>query len=116
MEATLRALAAERAKPKPAVLPAAIVPQRKQVYKEQFQIAMALALEQVQKGVRQRRIVEILNERGLKTRTGRVWTDGILRDEFNKLKSADVQPQDAPPAGAIPEGFDAAEGDAPRAQ
>lgn len=60
---------------------------------EQFRTAMRVAQEEVEKGTKLRLIVELLNERGLKTRTGRKWNYGILRGELAKSQSSQAPPQ-----------------------
>ena len=96
MQAKLRAKAIEELNPKPMIRPPApiievVVPVKK-ANQEQFQAGLRLALEEVQKGKKLPRIVAILNERGLKTRTGRKWQYNILRNELGKLKNASVPP------------------------
>ena len=44
-------------------------------------------IEEVQKGTKMPRIVELLNEHGLKTRTGRPWKHEILRNELRNIRS-----------------------------
>ena len=64
----------------------------KDQYREQFVKAIACACDQVEKGVKNMYIVELLNEKGLKTRTGRKWTGAILASELKKIreKSSDL--------------------------
>jgi hypothetical protein len=82
----------------PTVLPV------KQLYREQLQTGLRLALEETQKGIKLHRIVEVLNERGLKTRTGRPWTYGILRNELQRLQKAPVPlSTDESPASTRPD-------------
>jgi len=115
MQAKLRAKASEALHPRPVaqapwmelVLPV------KEVYLEQFQTGLRLALDEVQKGTKMRRIVEVLNDRGLKTRTGRKWQYAILRNELLKLKNSYVPPQDGCKGACLPECSDA-EQDAPQ--
>ena len=94
MQAKLLAKASEALNPKPFSHPPAPVIEPvlsvKAVYLEQFQTGLRLALDEVQKGTKMRRIIEILNERGLKTRTGRTWRYGILRNELQKLKNSPI--------------------------
>ena len=96
MHAKLHAKASELAQPRPVVSPPApvIVSLSVKVANlEQFQTGLRLALDEVRKGTKMRRIVELLNERGLKTRTGRKWQYAILRKELQNVKNS----QDAPP-------------------
>jgi hypothetical protein len=91
MQAKLRARANEALHPRPVSRPPApiiepVLPVKK-VYQEQFQTGLRLALEEVQKGTKLPRIVEFLNERGLKTRTGRPWKYAILHNELRKIRS-----------------------------
>lgn len=57
----------------------------KEAYREQFDTALRIAHEEAQKGTNLRGIVAILNNRGLKTRTGRQWKDAILRNELKRI-------------------------------
>jgi hypothetical protein len=66
-----------------ATLPAVQV---KQIYRDQFEAAMELVLRELEKGAKKTRIVEVLTQRGMKTRTGRKWTYAILCTEIRKLK------------------------------
>jgi hypothetical protein len=91
MQAKLRARASETLQPRPVPPPRAsmiepVLPV-KEVSREQFQTGLRLALEEAQKGTKMRRIVEFLNERGLKTRTGRPWKYAILRNELQNIRS-----------------------------
>lgn len=94
MQANLFAKASEVSDPKPVAgshvpLIEPVLPIKK-VYLEQFQTGLRLALDEVQKGTKVRHIVDILNERGLKTRTGRKWGYAILRNELGNLKNSHV--------------------------
>ena len=114
MQAKLRAKASELAQPRPVARPLApvIEPVRpvKAVYLEQFQTGLRLALDEVRKGTKMRRIVEILKERGLKTRTGREWKYAILRNELQTLKNSQVPPQDGRQGACPPEHPNAEQG------
>jgi hypothetical protein len=92
MQARLRTQASGVLQPRPVPRPptpliAPVLPV-KEVYREQFEKGLSLALDEVQKGTKRRCIVELLNERGLKTRTGRKWRYGILRNELQNLKNS----------------------------
>jgi len=91
MQAKLLARTSETLHPRPVPPPQALMIEPvlpvKKVYREQFETGLRLALEEVQKGTKMRRIVEFLNERGLKTRTGRLWKDAILRNELRNFRS-----------------------------
>ena len=94
MQDQLHTKASEASNPKPVASPHVsliepVLPIKK-VYLEQFQEGLHLALAEVQKGTKVRHIVDILNERGLKTRTGRKWGYGILCNELQKLKNSHV--------------------------
>ncbi|MDO8539631.1 MAG: hypothetical protein Q7S40_04260 [Opitutaceae bacterium] len=98
MQARLRAKASEGLQlslvarpPAPSIEPVLRV---KAVYLEQFQTGLRVALDEVRKGTKMRRIVELLNERGLKTRTGREWKYAILRNELQTMNNSHVPPQD----------------------
>ena len=60
--------------------------------REQFEKALSLVGEEIQKGTRAKRVLELLAERGLKTRTGRKWTLAILYSEMAKLKARRAEP------------------------
>ena len=97
MQARLLAKASELAQPRPVRPPAPVIEEVlsvKAVYLEQFQTGMRLALDEDRKGTKLPRIVELLNGRGLKTRTGREWKKGVLRYELQALKNSPVPPQD----------------------
>jgi hypothetical protein len=96
MQAKLHAKASELAQPFPRP-PAPVIKhvlRVKESCMEQFQTGLRIALEEDRKGTKMRRIVEILKERGLKTRTGREWKYAILRNELLTLKNSQVPPQD----------------------
>ncbi len=91
MQVKFRARASEALHPRPVPRPQVpliepVLPVKK-VYREQFETGLRLALEEVQKGTKLRRIVEFLNERGLETRTGRQWKYAILRNELRNIRS-----------------------------
>ena len=71
----------------------------KETYKAQFEKALEVVQEHVRKGVSKQDIVSLLNDRGLKTRTGKKWTSPVLRSEVKshnyKSEAADneVRPQ-----------------------
>lgn len=106
MQAKLHAKASELAQPRAFARPPTPVIESvlsvKAVYLEQFQTGLRHALDEVRKGTKLRRIVELLNERGLKTRMGREWKYAILRNELQTLKNSHVSRkagcQDVPPS------------------
>ncbi|MDM8550226.1 hypothetical protein QUF72_09120 [Desulfobacterales bacterium HSG2] len=57
----------------------------KDQYSEQFEEAWELAEKLIEEGVPRKKIINILNERGLRTRTGRKWTYAILGVELKNL-------------------------------
>jgi len=60
----------------------------KETYKDQLEKALEIMEDHIKKGVSKQDIVTLLNDRGLKTRTGREWTYAILGAELKKfLKS-----------------------------
>jgi hypothetical protein len=65
-----------------------VVPNVKKLYAEQFQNAMKLAQEEVRKGESLKRVAELLNERGFKTRMGRSWYYAILRTEIMGIQKS----------------------------
>lgn len=75
-------LAASKSLPPPAPLP------KKEAFREQFQAGLHLMREEVQKGTHIQRILEMLNERGFKTRTGRQWQSANLRVELQSLMNS----------------------------
>ncbi len=90
------AKAIEDLKPRPmASRPAPLEPYIpiKKLHQEQFNTGMSLALDEHRKGVRCQRIVDLLNERGLKTRTGKKWGYTTLRNELMKLNNSQLAPQ-----------------------
>ena len=119
MQTKFQARAIEAANPRPVVRspPTPIEPfvPLKQRYSEQFQKGLRLAADEVQKGTKIGRIVEILNAAGLKTRTGRNWKHSILRNELNELNNSPVPPQDgstvARPSECRDAGREAPQGD-----
>jgi len=57
----------------------------KEQHQEQFHQAMEFVCDQMAKGVAKKHIVKVLNEKGFKTRTGRIWSQGILSFELKKV-------------------------------
>ena len=114
MQAKRRAKASELAQPTPLATPTALSIEPglfgKALYREQFQTGLRLALEEVRKGTKLRRIVELLKERGLKTRTGREWNYAIVRTELQTLMNAQVPPQAAGQGAGPPESSNAEPG------
>jgi len=118
MEAKRQAKAIEMAQPRPAFRPPAPVIVSlsvKAANREQFQTGLRLALDEVRKGTKMPRIVELLKERGLKTRTGREWKYAILRNELQALKNAHVPPQGGGQGASPPERPNAESSVAPNA-
>jgi hypothetical protein len=116
MEAKRQAKAIEMAQPRPAFrppVPMIVSLSVKAANQEQFQTGLRLARDEVRKGTKIPRIVEILNKRGLKTRTGREWKYAILRNELQALKNAHVPPQDGGQGASPPERPNAEPGAAP---
>ena len=62
----------------------------KKAHREQFEAGLALAREEHAKGTKVKHILEMLEGRGLKTRTGRKWTYGILQSELKKAEARSV--------------------------
>ncbi len=62
----------------------------KAIYRDQFEIALRLVHDETKKGTKKKRIVQLLNEQGLKTRTGRKWTYSILHAELRKVKGNQI--------------------------
>lgn len=116
MAAKLSAKASELAQPRPVLRPPAPVIEYlpvKVANREQFQTGLRLALDEVRKGTKMPRIVELLNERGLKSRTGRPWKYRILRTELQALRKSPVPPQDDGHGACPPERPNAEPGVAP---
>lgn len=107
MQAKLRAEAAEALQPKPLIrspapLPETVLPVKK-ANLEQFQAGLRLAREEIQKGTKLPKIVELLSERGLKTRTGRKWKYAILRNELQNWERAQVPSPPGDPSANLRE-------------
>ena len=69
-----------------AVAPPTIpTPTVKELHREQFLSAMQLVSRELSKGTKKADILILLKEQGIKTRTGREWTYGILGAEIQKL-------------------------------
>ena len=116
MQAKQHAKALELAQPRPAIKPPPpmiVWLPVKVASQEQFQAGLRLALDEVRKGTKMPRIVELLNKRGLKTRTGRAWKYAGLRNELLALKNAPVPPQDGGQGASPPEHPNAEPGAAP---
>ncbi len=106
MEAKRQAKAIELAQPRPVFRPPAPVIVSlpvKVANQEQFQTGLRFALDEARKGTKLRRIVELLNERGLKTRTGREWKYATLRNELEAVTSSHVPPQGGGQGASSPE-------------
>lgn len=107
MQAKLRAKASEALNPRPLTSPQSPLPEPvlpvKEVYREQFQAGLRFALDEIKKGANLLRISELLNERGLKTRTGRKWRYGILKTELGKLKDSRDPTQDGRKDAGLPD-------------
>ena len=58
----------------------------KTIYAQQLRTAQEVIRSELAKGATRAQIVRILNERGLKSRTGRNWTYGIFQGELVQLK------------------------------
>lgn len=113
LPAQLHANARALAQSKPVVRPPAPVIGSlpvKVVNRKQFQTGLSLAVDEVQKGTKMGRIVELLNKRGLRTRTGREWSYATLRNELQALKKAHVPPQDGNQDASPPERPDISHG------
>jgi hypothetical protein len=74
----------------------------KERYQEQFQAATEFLRRELAKGTKRAAIVDILNQRGVKTRTGREWTVEILSAEIRKLPSDTASPPRPSAAGHPP--------------
>jgi len=106
MEAKRQAKAIELAQPRPAFRPPdpVIVPiPVKVANKQQFETGLRLALDEVRKGTKIRQIVELLKERGLKTKTGREWNYATLRRELEGVTNPYDPPQSAVQGASLPE-------------
>jgi len=64
----------------------------KAIYREQVEQALEFMRLEVKNGTKRKRILQLLDERGLKTRTGRKWTYSILQFELAKMKKAHDDP------------------------
>ncbi len=69
-----------------AVAPPTIpTPTVKELHREEFLSAMQLVSRELSKGTKRADILILLKQQGIKTRTGREWTYGILGAEIQKL-------------------------------
>jgi hypothetical protein len=57
----------------------------KNTYRGQFEKAIEVALNHLNKGVSKQKVVSLLNNSGFKTRTGKRWSYSILCNELRKL-------------------------------
>ncbi len=73
--------------PPPAPPSVIFVPAVKDVYREQFQAARQLVSSELAKGTKKSAIRDLLEQQGMKTRTGRAWTYPILVAEIRKLEA-----------------------------
>lgn len=58
----------------------------KNKFKDQFQEGLAFAQEKLSKGGSKKRVAQLMNNKGYKTRTGKRWTASTLSNEINKIK------------------------------
>ena len=58
----------------------------RETYKEQFEAALEVIRSEMEKGTGRKAILDLLIERGFKTRTGKKWTYSILGIEQNKIR------------------------------
>lgn len=54
-------------------------------YRNQFNEAMDIVNDNVKRGVKQKHIVDFLNNKGFRTRTGKKWTSSILSVELKRF-------------------------------
>lgn len=67
----------------------------KDTYRDQFEKAIEVALNHLNKGVSKQKVVSLLNASGFKTRTGKRWSYSILGIELRNLnRSIDIQEVD----------------------
>ncbi len=57
----------------------------KDEYKEQFEKAIEFAQHHIKQWVSKKEIVNLLNDKGFKTRTGKKWSYSLLGNELRKL-------------------------------
>ena len=72
--------------PPPSPVPV-IIPTKRELYCEQFQSALQLISDKLLQGRKKTVILSILQEKGLKTRTGKEWTYTTLMSEIKKLRN-----------------------------
>lgn len=70
---------------------------KKDIFRKQFDEAVQLIHDEIIKKTKRAKIVELLNARGLKTRTGRQWSSAILSHELPKLRSLKALEKSPPP-------------------
>ena len=64
----------------------------KERHRKQFEEALDFIRDELAKGTKCRGLVELLHLRELKTRTGRPWTEGILRREMKRMQQGPRNP------------------------
>lgn len=65
----------------------------KEQYKLQFIEATNVIQQHCKNNLPRKKIVDLLNDQGFKTRTGKSWTIGILSHEIRNLKARDPKPE-----------------------
>lgn len=68
------------------VIPITAAPSGKEIYREQFLAAKQLLLQELSKNTKQTAILDLLKQKGMKTRTGREWTYATLSHEIRKIR------------------------------
>ncbi len=61
-------------------------PSVRETYKDQFEAAMEVVRGEMEKGTGRKAILNLLIERGFKTRTGKIWTYSILGNEQSRIR------------------------------
>lgn len=70
----------------PAGIPEIQKPSVRERYKDQFETAMEVIRSEIEKGTERKAILDLLIERGFKTRTGKRWTYSILGNEQSRIR------------------------------
>ena len=64
-------------------------PSVRDTYKDQFEAALEVIRSEMEKGTGRKAILDLLIERGFKTRTGKKWTYSILGNEQSRIRQGD---------------------------
>jgi len=97
--ADMQAMLAEKRNKKPDIshviqgpvgIPEIQKPSVRETYKNQFEAAMEVIRSEMEKGTERKAILDLLLERGFKTRTGKKWTYSILGNEQSRIRQGQL--------------------------